>query len=263
MVSVCVPGVDGWESQKLKGSGAKQLIARGKKHLPKHDFVIQSIAMESNWAAEHLQTIRTLMERSALYRRALAPIMTYNGAVGTVAAIVGWSCKIDSPRGFILFWACVAGAALAGSFLLVRRQALKAGEPFWSPPTRRITQAMLPGLAAGMIIGAVFYFEVGPQQGTLWLDRNWVNVTCMFWLPLVWVVLYGCAFHAAGFFMPRGMRIFGWAFVVAGCGLFATGVPDHIDRLDFAYGIMGTFFGVLHLAYGVYLYFTEQRRDET
>ena len=84
--------------------------------------------MESNWAAEHLQVIRTLMERSAVYRRALAPIMTYIGVIGTIAAIVGWSCKIDSVRGFIVFWACVAGVALVGSFLLVRRQALKAGE---------------------------------------------------------------------------------------------------------------------------------------
>jgi hypothetical protein len=33
--------------------------------------------------------------------------------------------------------------------------------------------------------------------------------------------------------------------------------------LLYAHGIMGFFFGVLHLAYGIYIYFTEQRRDET
>jgi hypothetical protein len=213
--------------------------------------------MESNWAAEHLQVIRTLMERSALYRRALAPIMIYNGSVGTVAAIAGWAYKIDSPRGFIVFWACMAAIAMGGSFVLVRRQALKAREPFWSPPTRRITQAMLPALTAGMIVGAVIFFAVVHEPG------NIANVLGMLWLPLGWVVLYGCAFHAAGFFMPRGMRLFGWAFVIAGCGLFAMGIPDQIQRPDLAYGIMGVFFGVLHLAYGVYLYFTEQRRDET
>jgi hypothetical protein len=213
--------------------------------------------MESNWATEHLQVIRTLMERSALYRRALAPVMTYNGLVGTAAAIVGWSCKIDSPRGFILFWACVAAIAMGGSFVLVRRQALKAGEPFWSPPTRRITQAMLPALAAGMIVGGVIFFNVAAAP------ENVGNVLGMLWLPLGWVVLYGCAFHAAGFFMPRGMRLFGWGFVVAGCALFGAGMPDQFHRADVAYGIMGVFFGVLHLAYGIYLYFTEKRRDET
>lgn len=83
----------------------------------------------------------------------------------------------------------------------------------------------------------------------------------MLWLPLAWVVLYGCAFHAAGFFMPRGMRLFGWVFILGGCALFAAGIPDRIDRLTYAHGIMGFFFGVLHLAYGAYLYSTEQRKN--
>jgi len=91
--------------------------------------------METNWAAEHIQVIRTLMERSAVYRRALAPIMTYNGAVGSAAAVLGCLLKIESPRAFILYWAAVGGVAVAGSFLLVRRQALRESEPFWSPPT--------------------------------------------------------------------------------------------------------------------------------
>ncbi len=216
--------------------------------------------MESNWAAEHLQVIRTLMERSALYRRALAPVMIYNGVLGAAGAIIGWAAHIDSPRGFIFFWACVAAAALAGSFLLVRRQALKESEPFWSPPTRRVTQAMLPALVAGMILSAVAYVALVslPQDPQ---GEKLGNVLGMLWLPLGWVILYGCAFHAAGFFMPRGMRLFGWAFILGGCGLFAVGIPDWPRRPDYAYGIMGGFFGGLHLAYGVYLYFTEQRKN--
>src|SRR5262250_2406716 len=128
--------------------------------------------MESNWAAEHLQVIRTLMERSALYRRALAPIMTFTGVLGTAAAVFGWLRQIDLPTHFILYWAGVGIIALAGSFLLVRRQALKASEPFWSPPTRRITQALLPPLVAGAIISAVAYvalvsLQQDPQGGKL------------------------------------------------------------------------------------------------
>ena len=45
--------------------------------------------MDSNLAAEHLQVIRTLMERSAVYRRALAPVMIFAGALGMVAGFVG------------------------------------------------------------------------------------------------------------------------------------------------------------------------------
>lgn len=213
--------------------------------------------MESNWATEHLQVIRTLMERSAVYRRALAPIMMFNGALGSAAAVVGWALRIDVPRHFILFWAGVGVLAVAGSFLLVRRQALKESEPFWSPPTRRITQALLPPLVAGFIVSAVLWAHVASAPEDLG------HVLGMLWLPLSWVVLYGCAFHAAGFFMPRGMRIFGWAFIIGGCGLFALGIPDSPHRLEYAHGIMGFFFGALHLAYGIYLYFTEKRGNET
>src|SRR6058998_3001599 len=106
--------------------------------------------MESNWAAEHLQVIRTLMERSAVYRRALAPIMVFNGVVGAGGAMLGYVLKIAAPRAFISFWGVASCIALAGSFLLVRRQALREAEPFWSPPTRRVTQAMLPPLFAGL-----------------------------------------------------------------------------------------------------------------
>ena len=212
--------------------------------------------METNWAAEHLQVIRTLMERSAVYRRALAPMMLFNGAVGTIAAVAGIALKIQGPRAFIAYWACVALLALAGSFLLVRRQALKESEPFWSPPTRRVTHAMLPTLVGGCIISAVIFFAVA--------DGDPIGPTiAMLWLPIGWVVLYGCGFHAAGFFMPRGMRLFGWVMIIGGCLVFAFGIPDNVNRLHYGHGIMGFFFGVLHLAYGVYIYFTDQRRDET
>src|ERR1035441_8739090 len=168
---------------------------------------MQSIGMELNWAAEHLRVIRTLMERSSLYRRVLAPIMIFNGVVGLAAAVLGWALKVGSPHAFILLWAGVSVVAMTGSFLLVRRQAIKESEPFWSPPTRRVIQAFLPTLAAGLMIGAVVWAKAGSAR------ENLSDLSGMVWLPSIWVVLYGCAFHAAGFFMPRGMKVFGWAFV--------------------------------------------------
>ncbi len=208
--------------------------------------------MESNWAGEHLQVIRTLMERSAVYRRALAPIMILNGVVGLVAAIIGWVVGIDSTRVFIFYWSAAAAMAMAGSFLLVRRQAMKDSEPFWSPPTRRVTQAMLPALVAGGITSGILLLNA--STGTQTVDPL---------LPCCWIILYGCAFHAAGFFLPRGMRLFGWAFVLAGCGLVALCLPLESHAREYAFGVMGAFFGVMHLAYGVYLYFTERRKNES
>ncbi len=213
--------------------------------------------METEWAAQHLQVIRTLMERSAIYRRALAPIMLFAGTVGILAALGGAIFRVDRPLPFILYWLAVGLVPLLGAYLLVRRQALKADEVFWSPPTRRVTQALLPPLAAGFFGSLMLAMNLGK------LDSHTANVVAMLWLPEAWVVLYGCALHAAGFFMPRGMKLFGWSFVLGGCVLFALGAPEFPARRILAHGIMGLFFGVLHLAYGGYLYFTEKKKSVT
>jgi hypothetical protein len=208
--------------------------------------------MESNWAAEHLQVIRTLMERSAVYRRALAPIMTYNGVLGIAGGIVGCLAKIDSPQGLIGYWAGVGVTALAGSFVLVRRQALKESEPFWSPPTRRVAQALLPALFVGSVAGLLVL--VSPTSDFLQPQT----------LPPFWMLLYGCALTAAGFFMHRGIKLLGWLFILCGCVLMAgrSLEPGSFVSLNIHW-FMGAVFGGLHLAYGIYLYFTEQRRNET
>ncbi len=52
--------------------------------------------MEPKWAEENLQTIRTLMERSAVYRRALAPIMLFAGLLGVTAAATGCHTIADA-----------------------------------------------------------------------------------------------------------------------------------------------------------------------
>jgi hypothetical protein len=206
--------------------------------------------METNWAAEHLQVIRTLMERSALYRRALAPVMTFNGVVGLVLGSAGWLLQINSMRGFALFWAGGAAVALTGSFILVRRQALKDSEPFWSPPTRRVAQAISVPFLVGMVIGGVAsVFGSGE-------DTSHEAV-----LILGWVWLYGCAIHAAGFFMPRGIRLFAWIFIAVGCGLLVS-LVRFVEATKFSpHLLMGGIFGGLHLAYGIYLYFTEKRKN--
>src|SRR5262245_9413781 len=133
--------------------------------------------MADNWAAEHLQVIRTLMERSAIYRRALAPVMTFTGGVGILAAAAGWGLNIDSPRGFTAYWTLVGMVAVAGAFLLVRRQSLRDAEPFWSPPTKRVTQALLPPLFAGFL-ASVIIFSI--ENSTV---PEPVNVLALVWLP--------------------------------------------------------------------------------
>jgi len=192
------------------------------------------------------------MERSAVYRRALAPIMTLNGVLGVAGGLLGGLLKIASPRAFIAYWAAVGLLALSGSFLLVRRQALKEAEPFWSPPTRRVAQALLPALFIGSVAGLLGFLCPGWDFLPPWA------------MAAFWILLYGCALTAAGFFMPRGIKLLGWLFILCGCGLMATrchaGTP--LSLFD-GHRVMGGVFGGLHLGYGIYLYFTEPRRNET
>ena len=204
--------------------------------------------MEPKWAEENLQTIRTLMERSALYRRALAPIMLFAGGLGVVGAAAGLCFHLDSTRMFGVFWLSTAVIAVAGAFLIARRQALKDSENFWSPPTRRVAQALLPPLIAGLILGVIF---------TLFPSSTDVDFTLL--LPFLWALFYGCALHSAGFFMPHGVKWFGWIYIILASGFLCFLIVAQ-PGFDFsAHWLMGFFFGVLHLAYGAYLYLTEKK----
>lgn len=203
---------------------------------------MQSNAMEINQAEEHLHTIRTLMERSAVYRRALAPIMLLAGVLGIVSAGIGLSLHLETDREFTALWLATAALAVAGAFLVARRQALKDNEPFWSPPTKRVAQAIAPPLTAGMVSGLFF------------LLNDTVNAFTV--LIPVWTILYGCALHAAGFFMPRGIRLLGWIYVILGCSMSIV-ISAHVDPSF----VMGFVFGLIHFVYGIYLYVTERGKN--
>jgi hypothetical protein len=200
-------------------------------------------------AVEHLHTIRTLMERAAVYRRALAPMMLVAGGLGLAASAIGWLAPVESADGFLGLWLATASVALAAAFLQIRRQAIGAAEPFWTPPTRRVGLAALP---------PVF---VGAVSTWLCLSLDYQGRPLTFLLPSVWLASHGLALHAAGFFMPRGIRWFGWGFVLAGTALGAASVmvPHNGLPLRSEHLVMGATFGLGHLAYGIYLRSTERK----
>ena len=208
--------------------------------------------MQSDWASENLQVIRTLMERSAVYRRALAPVMGLAGATGLAAGALGVALGYKTSRPLAAYWAAVALVCLAEAFLLVRRQAARKLEPFWSPPTRRVARAVAPAFFMGLVV-AILFFVVNVD------DSDEVLA-----LPVLWMALYGLAMHAAGFFMPRGFRLFGWIFIL--CAVAGLGCMlgfDSAGDLPWANPniVMGAIFGGGHAAYGIYLHFTEKSGD--
>ncbi len=213
---------------------------------------MQSLAMDADWASRNLQVIRTLMERSARYRRALAPVLIVIGIFGVVAAVVPCFVPIEENGSFAAFWMAVGLAALVAAFVLVRGQALKEAEPFWSSPTRRVTQAFLPAFFIGFIAGLSFICLDFPARKAGWI------------LPPIWMVCYGSGLHAAGFFMRRGIKLLGWIFVILGSALGLTAISQQGLRSPAAgHYAMGIFFGLMHVGCGVYLYFTEKGKNET
>jgi membrane protease YdiL (CAAX protease family) len=207
--------------------------------------------MNPHWAEENLHTIRTLMERSALYRRALAPVMLFAGIVGVTGGAAGFGFKLNSDASFALFWTGTALVAMLGALFLIRRQALRDSEPFWSPPARRVVQALLPAFIIGLMVG-IFFTLLGKSSGGQHADIQFIAI-------VLWTGFYSCAVHAAGFFMPRGMRWFGWIYVcISGLLLFGVMFTDGQLMRVSPHLLMCCLFGGTHLFYGIYLYFTEK-----
>jgi len=222
--------------------------------------------VQPNWAEENLQVIRTLMERAGLYRRALAPVMLAVGSIGLGAGMLGAWINVSCVWGFGQYWVTIALISIGVAALLVRRQALKAQEPFWTMPARKVCVALAPPFFLGGILGL--------------LDVH----RCYFGSMLVefWLVLYGSGLCAAGMFLSRGVRLLGWVFILTGLvvagaqhewGLLGVSFPGERNSNWFWANtkfigwhlqlepnlVMATTFGAFHLVAGIYLYFTEKR----
>ena len=77
--------------------------------------------MSTQWAEENLKTIRTLMERARLYRRALAPIAIAVGVFGLAAAGLAEAMGWTGQANFAGYWLGVGAVAVLAALLLVRQ----------------------------------------------------------------------------------------------------------------------------------------------
>ena len=145
---------------------------------------LQRIAHLARYAADH-PTFKLDKAIAAI----LAPILVY------LLARVGFNADPTFT----------AALTVACALLIVRRQALRSAEPFWTSPTKRVVSAMLPPLVAGFCLSLVSTLEP--------------DVSINAGLPATWALLYGAALHSAGFFISRGVRSLGWLFVLAGCAV--------------------------------------------
>lgn len=195
--------------------------------------------------------IRTLMERSALYRRRLAPLMMLGAAGAIGGGLVGSLLKLASAREFVLLWGGIAVLVLLGAGWVTRGQAIRAGEVFWTAPTRRIFAAFLPVLLVGGALGGTCL--VGPASEA---------AGSRILLIVSWSILFGLGLHSAGFCVAKGVRRLGWAFVLAGSALGVYVLNRGVDGIPVSPSLlMAAIFGGLHLVSAVYLFFTEAKDE--
>jgi hypothetical protein len=250
-----------WEilsGESIESGALRERKIMSEKALTIDRFVRQSEDVDRHAASQNLEVIRTLMERSAVYRRALAPIMLMLGSVGIGAGVLGYFLDIEGSRRFAVYWLGVSVAGLAGAYLQMRGQAIRDSEPFWSPPTKRVTQALAPALTVGAVVGIAIAMA---PRGLFFKPPGLLIGEPAWQLPPVWMLLYGCAVHASGFFMPRGFKLFGWGFICAGAFVLMV-LSRQADgvSLRLAHLLMAVVFGGAHLAYGIYLAITEKQR---
>ncbi|MAD25622.1 MAG: hypothetical protein CMO44_15795 [Verrucomicrobiales bacterium] len=203
--------------------------------------------MNAKWAENNLKTIRCLMEQASVYRRAMAPLAIIIGIFGITAAGLAEAVDWVGPDYFALYWIGVAIFSVLVALFLIRIQALKSNEPFWSPPTRRVANAMIPLLLAGLGLGVLEF-----------MDKPDVRTSVI--LAAHWMILYGGALHAAGFFMQRGIKLLGWIYIILGFLLLIFNKLNVMPYLKEgnAHWLMAFAFGIINLAYGFYLKLTEE-----
>jgi len=176
-------------------------------------------------------------------------VMLSAGIMGLAGWGMGTCFDLSNARTFCKVWFFTAALTVACALLIVRRQALRSAEPFWTSPTKRVVSAMLPPLVAGFCLSLVSTLEP--------------DVSINAGLPATGALLYGAALHSAGFFISRGVRSLGWLFVLAGCAVTYADMrwmpEDWADDGRVPNAVMGVTFGALHLLAAAYLFITEKR----
>jgi hypothetical protein len=124
--------------------------------------------------------------------------------------------------------------ALGTAIFLSMRKAGKLGEKIWNPVSRRLLSYMAVPLVAGGILMLIL-----AVRGEVFL------------LAPASLLFYGLSLFNAGNFTYTEVRSLG--LLQAGLGLTGFAFPDY-GLMCWAFG-----FGILHIAYGIYMYYRYER----
>jgi hypothetical protein len=199
---------------------------------------------------EDLASIRNLMERSSRF----ISLSGMSGVCAGIYALIGATAAYFlvyypfSPFGFrvhytserVVLWqlvliaALVVGASLLTGFLMTLRKAKKQNASIWNPSARRLVwNSAVPMVAGGLFILVLInrgYFVI-------------ISPACL--------LFYGLALISGSHFTLSDVKYLG--YVEVGLGIIAGFLPGY-GLIIWAIG-----FGVMHILYGIIMYYKYDR----
>jgi hypothetical protein len=192
--------------------------------------------MDARQAAQTLEVIRTLMERTCQYQLLTARASLVAGSLAGAGALAFLWLDAANPWHFGAVWAIVFVGSLAATTLGTLLRGRASGERIWSRQARTVLLALAPALVAALVL-TVFFFAQGWHQ----------------WLPGVWMLCYAQGALATSAYAPTPIRWLGLAVLLLGGVTLALGQ-------NWSIWAMGVVFGLGHLALGVVLLIQERRQ---
>jgi len=206
-------------------------------------------------AAEQLRAIRSLMERSTIYRAISAPAALFAGLLSL--AVSGWLWtqrhRQPEPVVFFIIWLGVLVVVSAVNTWLLFRSARQRGEVFVSPGMKHALRALLPPLVAGFGMSLLLVSEPEHAARDCYAD-----------IAAHWILFYGLALLATASFSPRSMQ-------ALGAGFFSFGILTWLPTARQFFGqqypaaviFMAMSFGMLHIVYAAAVWMQSRRDSAT
>jgi hypothetical protein len=193
--------------------------------------------MDARQAAQNLEVIRTLMERTTQYRLLTARAGIAAGTIAGLGALLFVVLDAGDAWHFGIVWSGVFFLSLLATTLGTIFRGRQRGERVWSRQLRAVLFALTPSLFAALVL-SVYFFARGDHLR----------------LPGVWMLCYGQAALAMSAYAPAPVRWLGIGMLLLACVTLWLGQA-------WAVLMMGLVFGLGHLALGVALLVAERRES--
>jgi hypothetical protein len=196
--------------------------------------------MEPRQAAQTLEVIRTLMERTCQYQLLTARAGLAAGVLTVLGSLAFLYLDAADPVYFGVVWAIVFAGSLFATCLGTVLRGRASGERIWSRQARAVVLALTPSLLAGLVL-TVLFFSLGSGMHL--------------YLPGVWMLCYGQGALATSAYAPAPIRWLGMA--ILGLGAATLALPAWC-----AVPMMAVAFGLGHVGLGVALLLKERRERQ-